>query len=65
MYTICIQICIQYVYQYDKLTKALKKKIKVQNRPENVAIDLYFDEDEDDSPPMPSLEDDEKPEETC
>ena len=29
-----------YTTQYDKLTKA-QKRIKVQNRPENLVIDLY------------------------
>ena len=44
--------------QYQKLTKTQKKRVKVQNRPENLAIDLYLHECEDDLPPMSSLEDD-------
>ena len=44
--------------QYQKLTKTQKKRVKVQNRPENLAIDLYLHEGEDDLPPMSSLEDD-------
>ena len=48
-----------YTTQYDKLTKA-QKKIKVQNRPENLAIDLYLDENEDDLLPILALEDDEE-----
>ena len=32
--------------------------MKVQNGPENLAIDLYLDEGEDDLSPMSSLEDD-------
>ena len=40
-----------YIYTawYDKLTKAQKKRVKVQNRPENLALDLYLNEDEDDT----------------
>ena len=38
--------------------------IKVQDMLENLAIDLYLDEDEDDLPPMSALEGDEEPEET-
>ena len=57
-----------YKTQYDKLTKAQKKRINVQSIPENLPIDLYLDEDEDDLPPIPALEGDEKvklePEET-
>ena len=34
-----------YKTQYDKLTKAKKKRIKIQNLRENVSIDLYLDED--------------------
>ena len=41
-----------YTTQYDKLTKAQKKRIKVRNRPENLVLDLYLDEDEDDLPQM-------------
>ena len=41
-----------YKTQYDKLTKARKKEIKVQNVPENLPIDLYLDD-------LPPLEDDE------
>ena len=48
-----------YTTQYDKLTKA-QKRIKVQNRPENLAIDLYLDENEDDLLPILALEDDEE-----
>ena len=50
--------------------KKLKKKLKVQNTPEKLPIDLYLteDEDEDDLPPMIALEGDEEvklePEET-
>ena len=44
--------------QYEKLTKTQKKRMKVQNGPENLAIDLYLDEGEDDLSPMSSLEDD-------
>ena len=43
-----------YKTQYDKLTKAQRKRIKVQNVPENLPIDLYIDED--DLPAMPALE---------
>ena len=32
--------------------KALKKRIKVQDMPENLSTDLHLDEDEDDFPPM-------------
>ena len=39
-----------YKIQYDKLTKAKKKRIRIQNVPENLAIDLYLDED--DLPPI-------------
>ena len=35
--------------QYDKLTKAHKKRIKVQNIPQDLRIDLYL---EDDLPPL-------------
>ena len=48
-----------YTTQYDKLTKA-QKRIKVQNRPENLAIDLCLDENEDDLLPILALEDDEE-----
>ena len=41
-----------YKTQYDKLTKARKKEIKVQNVPENLPIDLCLDD-------LPPLEDDE------
>ena len=44
-----------YTAQYDKLTKAQKKRIKVQNRTESLAIDLNLDEAEDGLPPMPPL----------
>ena len=43
-----------YKTQYDKLTKAQRKRIKAQNVPENLPIDLYIDED--DLPAMPALE---------
>ena len=43
-----------YKTQYDKLAKAQRKRIKVQNVPENLPIDLYIDED--DLPAMPALE---------
>ena len=33
-----------YQNQYDKLTKAQKKRIKFQNMPENLPIDLDLDE---------------------
>ena len=46
-----------YTTQYDGLTKAQKKMLKVQNRPENLYLDLYLDEDKDYLPPMSSLED--------
>ena len=47
-----------HITQYDKIRK-------VDNRPENLAIDLYLNGDEDDLPLMPPLQDDEvkKPEE--
>ena len=48
-----------YTTQYDKLTKA-QKRIKVQNRPENLVIDLYLDENEDDLLPKLTLEDHEE-----
>ena len=41
-----------YKTQYDNLTKAQKKRIKVQNMPENLPFDLYLDEDEDYLPPL-------------
>ena len=44
--------------QYDKLTKAQKKRIKVQNVPENLPIDLYLNED--DLPSLSALESDEE-----
>ena len=47
-----------YKTQYDKLTKAKKKKIKVQNVPENLSTDLCLDED--DLPPLPPLGGDEE-----
>ena len=31
--------------QYQKLTKTQKKRMKVQNGPENLATELYLDED--------------------
>ena len=55
-----------YKTQYDKLSKAKKKRIKVQDVPENLPIDLYLVEC--DLPPMPVLERNEgvkfEPEET-
>ena len=60
-----------YKTQNDQLTKAQKKRIKVQNVPiglylENLSTDLYLDEN--DLPPMPALKGDEnvelEPEET-
>ena len=42
-----------YTTQYDKATKDQKKKIKVQNRPEKLVINLYLDVDEDDLPLIP------------
>ena len=57
-----------YKSQYDKLTKARKKRIKVQNLPENLSIDLHLDGNEGDLPPIHALEGDEdsklEPEET-
>ena len=44
-----------YKTQYDKLKKAYKKRIKVQNIHENIPIDLFLDED--DLPLMPTLGD--------
>ena len=41
-----------HITQYDKIRK-------VDNRPENLAIDLYLNGDEDDLPLMPPLQDDE------
>ena len=38
--------------QYDKVTKAKKNRIKAQNTPEELPIDLYLSEDEDDLPPL-------------
>ena len=35
-----------YKNQDDKLTNAKKKRRKVQNVPENLAFDLYLDEDD-------------------
>ena len=34
-----------YKTHYDKLTKGKKQRMKVQNVPENLTIDLYLDED--------------------
>ena len=48
-----------YKTQYDKCTKTQKKRIKVQNIPENLPIDLHLDEDEDENH-LPPLEDDEE-----
>ena len=48
-----------YKIQYDKLREVKKKRIRVQNTPGRLPIDLYFDEDEDededDLPSMPAL----------
>ena len=41
-----------YTTQYDKLTKTQKKRIKVQNMPENLPADFYLDPGEDCLPPM-------------
>ena len=49
-----------YTAQRNKLTKVQKKRMKVQNWTENLPIDLYLDEDEEDLPPMPPLKDDEE-----
>ena len=49
-----------YKTQYDKLTKAQRKKIKVQNIPQNLPIDIDLDEDGDEIPPIPQLEGDEE-----
>ena len=56
-----------YTTQYFiKLLNDQKKRINVLNRPENLTLDLYLDED--DLPPVSPLEDDEEvksePEET-
>ena len=40
------------------MTNLQKLRRKVQNIAENLLIDLYLDEDEDDLLPMPPLEDD-------
>ena len=48
-----------YTTQYHKLTKA-QKRIKVQNRPENLVIDLYLDENKDDLLLTLTLEDHEE-----
>ena len=42
----------KYKSQYDKVTKIQKKRINVQNMPENVSLGLYLDEDQDDLPPL-------------
>ena len=47
-----------YKNQYNKLTKAHKKRIKFQNMPENLPIDL--DLDENNLQPMPALKGNEK-----
>ena len=47
-----------YKTQYDKLAKAQKKRIKVQNVSENLTVDLYSDEDN--LPPIYSSEAKEK-----
>ena len=49
-----------YAAQYDKLSIAQRKRTKVLNRPENLTLDSYLDEDEDDLLPMPLLEDHEE-----
>ena len=43
LYNNLLRICET---QYDKLPKAKKKKIKVQNVPENLSIALHLDEDD-------------------
>ena len=57
-----------YKIQNDKRYKAKKERIKFQNTPEKLPIDLYLDEDENGLSPIPALEDDEEvklePEET-
>ena len=45
-----------YKPQYDKLTKAQRERIKVQNMPEDWSIDLYLDKDEGEIPPALELE---------
>ena len=49
-----------YTTQCDKLSITQKKKMKALNGPENLTLDLYLDEDEDDLPCMPTLTDDEE-----
>ena len=49
-----------YKTQYDKLIKAEKKSIRVQNTPEDLVINLYFDKDEDHLPSIPALQGDEE-----
>ena len=49
-----------YETHYDKLTRAQKKRIEVQNEPENVPIDLYLHEDEGGLPTTLALEGNEK-----
>ena len=49
-----------YKTQYDKLIKAEKKSIRVQNTPKNLVISLYLDKDEDDLPSIPALQGDEE-----
>ena len=45
-----------YKTQYDKIKKPHKKRIKVQDIPENVPIDIYLDEDKYDLAPILTLE---------
>ena len=57
MYNKLLNVCKT---QNDKLTKAQKKRIKVQNFLENLHIDLYLDKDEDDLSNMLPVEGDEE-----
>ena len=40
---LCDKLLNIYKTQYDKLTKPQRKRIKVQNVPENLPIDLYIE----------------------
>ena len=53
-----------YTAEYDKRSKAQKKRIKILNSSEILALDLYLDEDEDNLPPISLLEVKSEPEET-
>ena len=61
---LCDTLLNIYKIQYEKLAKAHKKRVKVQDMPENFSIDLYLSQDEDDLPLIPALEGNEEPEET-